>query len=83
MLGDSGSMEMGQKDPGEDGALTLEWAARQKGIFLTGGWWTEEHSTQGDTDDLGFLEVRVGQSLKAHRCEPRGTHRSRSQSGIY
>lgn len=83
MLGDSGSMEMGQKDPGEDGALTLEWAARQKGIFLTGGWWTEEHGTQGDTDDLGFLEVRVGQSLKAHRCEPRGTHRSRSQSGIY
>lgn len=37
MLEDSGSMEMGQKAPREDGALTLEWAARLKGIFLTGG----------------------------------------------
>lgn len=36
-------METGQKAPREDGALTLEWAARLKGIFLTGGWWTEEH----------------------------------------
>lgn len=65
-------MEMRQKVPGEDRALTLQWAARQKGIVLTGGWWTEEHSAQGDTDDLVFLEVRVGQSLEAHRCEPEG-----------